>query len=275
MNISHNDKFLCHSRIFCMLALVFLTAEANLFDNYYNNAKMNCFIKHLKDEKILDNKFEKFPSQTNFSIADCDSFVNDVEKFYYNRVKNGTTFDFESPEIQSHLEEQGECIEQSLRMKNYGDYILKSLIFDALKPLSVDLAIERNATLIKLQGMLSSAISSCTFATLYDAYVQIRRHNYCARKYVVDNDIMGLKTFNLTLNPFHIDTSEINCHEIIQSMVDDLTENEDGTTIGEVDAIQLLSHEWAVIFLTEINVSNKEREIERKKYEQDTKTIFG
>lgn len=86
---------------------------------------------------------------------------------------------------------------------------------------------------------------------------------------------MGLKAFNLTLNPFHIDTSEINCHEIIQSMVDELTENEDGTTIGEVDAIQLLSHEWAVIFLTEINVSNKQREIERKKYEQDTKTLYG
>lgn len=263
-----------HFRLLLMLSFVILTTEANLFDNYYNNAKINCFIRHLKGERILDEKFEEFPSQTNFSIADCKEFITDVQSFYYNRVRNGTTFDFETPEIQDHLGEQGECIEMELRKDKYGDYILKALIYDALKPLSNDLAKDRNSTLIKLRETLSSAISSCTFSTLYDAYIQIRRHNYCARKYVVDNDIMGLKSFNLTLNPYHIDVSQINCKEIIQSMVDELSNNEDDTTIGDVDAIQLLSHEWAVIFLTEINVSNKEREIERKKYEQDTKKIY-
>lgn len=249
-------------------------AEANLIDNYYNNAKINCFIKHLNSEGLIDKNFEELRSQSNFSMAECKRYVEDVENFYYNRVKNGSTFDFETPEIQDHLGEQGECIVAQLKISKYGDYNLKALIFDALKPLSDKLAKERNATLIKLREMLSTSISSCTFSTLYDAYSQIRRNNYCARKYVVDNDIMGLKTFNLTINPFHIDVSELNCHEIIQSMVDDLTKDDVNSTIDEVDALQLLSHEWAVIFLTEINVSKIQKEMEMLKYEKDTLRVY-
>lgn len=258
-----------------MALAVIVSGKSIIFDNEnrFNNAKTNCFIRHLKNAKQLRENFEEFPSQTNFNFTECETFVESVQNFYYQRVKNGSTFSVEVPDFQELLEHQGDCVEKQLRQSYYGDLILKSFIYDALKPLTDDLSIERNQTVTKLQTALSTAISACTFTALYDEYIQIRRHNYCARKYVINNDIMGLRHFNLTLNPFHIDLSDVNCDELIQKMVDDITTADESTTIGASDALQLLSHEWGVIFLTEINVSNEQREIEKKKYQEDLKKI--
>lgn len=234
---------------------------------------MNCFIRHLKHENQLRENFEEFPSQTNFNLTECEDYIESVQNFYYNRVKNGTTFSVELPDFQELLEKQGDCIEKQLRITDYGNLILKSLIYDALKPLTDDLSLERNQTVTKLQGALSTAVSACTFTALYDEYIEIRRHNYCARKYIIENDIMGLRHFNLTLNPFHIDLSGVNCDKIIQDMVDDITSSNEDATLSQSDALQLLSHEWGVIFLTEINVTEEQRKAEEKKYEEDLKKI--
>ncbi|KAG5683342.1 hypothetical protein PVAND_012628 [Polypedilum vanderplanki] len=256
-----------------LLVLVAVVSCKNVpqYDNQFTNAKMNCFIKHLKNEKLLRDNFEEFPSQNNFNVSSCEKYVTAVEDFYYQRVKNGSSFSVETPDFQDILQHQGDCIEKNLRDENYGDLILKSLVYDALKPLTADLSLERNQTVTRLQNALSKAISDCTFTALYDQYIEIRRHNYCARKYVVENDIMGLRHFNLTLNPFHIDVKEVNCKNIIEGLVDDIAS--DDNAINKMDALQLLSHEWAVIFLTEINVTKEEREEEEKKYEEELHNI--
>lgn len=202
--------------------------------------------------------------------------MKNVENFYYDRIRNGTSFNVQVPDFQDLLDSQGDCVESQLRMKKYGDLFLKSLIYDALKPLMGDLEIERNETTVQLKDALSSAISACTFEGIYDAYINIRRKNYCARKYVVEHDIMGLKNFNLNLNPFHIDVSQINCTEIIENLVEDISSDDEEESIGELaksDTIHLLSHEWAVIFLTETRITEAQRIEEEKKYEEEVKKV--
>jgi hypothetical protein len=266
---------LCHAT-FRSLWFLALAAAATAFtlpehDNHFTNAKMNCFIRHLKRGERLRDSFEEFPTQKAFNESACEAYVTSVEGFYYQRVKNGTSFSVETPDFQDILDNQGECIEKNLRAENYGDLILESLVYDALKPLTESLSMERNQTVTKLQNALSKAISACTFTALYDQYIEIRRHNYCARKYVVENDVLGLSHFNLTLNPFHLDLREINCDKIIGGLVDDIASEDN--SINKVDALQLLSHEWAVIFLTEINVTKEEREEEEKKYEKELEHV--
>lgn len=268
-------------RIFCFLAFAFITvkisfATVELDGDLYNNAKINCFIRHLKKEKLLRENFEEFSTQSKFNQSNCENFVQNVENFYYNRIKNGTSFNVQVPDVRELLESQGDCIEIELRKENYGDLFLKSLVYDALKPLSEDLEIERNETTFELKRALSSAISSCTFSKLYDAYINIRRRNYCARKYVVEHDIMGMKNFNLNLNPFHIDVSQINCTQIIEKSVSDITNEEDDESIGELaksDAMLLLSHEWAIIFLTETKITEAQRVEEEKKYKEEVTKV--
>lgn len=233
---------------------------------------MNCFIRHLKENNLIQKDFEEFPSRNDFNLTDCENFVTVVENFYYERIRNGSTFDVEIPDVQELIIDQGKCIEKQLRNDSYGDLILKSLIYDALKPLNDELTMQRNQTVKKLQEVLQSSISACTFTALYETYISIRRNNYCARKYVVDNDVLGLRNFNLTLNPFHIDISGVNCTELIQKMIEDVSSDE-STPTDNFNAIQLLSHEWGVIFLTEITVSLDQREIEKKKYQEDLKEI--
>lgn len=260
-----------------VIAVVSIKAQENEVVDQFNNAKINCFIRHLQGKRLLRDNFEEFPVRTNFNQTNCENFVKTVENFYYQRIKNGTSFNVEVPDFQELLENQGDCIEKELRVRQYGDLFLKSLIYDALKPLSRNLEVERNQTTKQLKEALASAISSCTFSALYDTYARIRRNNYCARKYVVDNDIMGMKSYNLTLNPFHIDVSKINCTEIIEKQVNDLGTDSDGDVIelGKSDAIGLLSHEWAVIFLTEIRVSEEDWKKEKEKYEEGIKELSG
>lgn len=193
------------------LAFAFITirvsfGSSELQGDLYNNAKINCFIRHLKKEKLLRDNFEEFSTRSKFNESNCESFIVNVEKFYYERIKNGTSFSVQVPDFQDLLEDQGDCVEKELRKKQYGDLFLKSLIYDALKPLTEDLEVERNETTVQLKNAFSSVISTCTFSGLYDAYINIRRKNYCARKYVVEHDVMGMKNFNLNLNPFHIST---------------------------------------------------------------------
>lgn len=251
--------------------------DGNEVLDQFNNAKINCFIRHLQRKRILKEKFEEFPVQENFNQIYCENFVKTVENFYYERVRNGTSFRVEVPDFQELLENQGDCVERELRGREYADLFLKSLIYDAMKPLSSDLEMERNQTTHQLRDSLSGAISKCTFSALYESYTEIRRNNYCARKYVVENDIMGMKNYNLNINPFHIDVTKINCTAVIAKLVEDLGNgsdiNEDNVDIDESDAIGLLSHEWAVIFLTEIQVSVEDRMKEEKKYEEDIKKL--
>lgn len=265
-------------RILCFLAFAFITikisfASVELEGDLYNNAKINCFIRHLKKHKLLRANFEEFPTRNNFNDTNCESFVQVVEKFYYNRIKNGTSFNVQVLEFQDLVDNQGDCVEMHLRENQYGNLFLKSLIYDALKPLTGDLEVERNETTVQLKLALSSAISACTFSGLYDAYITIRRKNYCARKYVVEHDIMGMKNFNLNLNPFHIDTSQVNCTKIIESLVDDISSDDEGDLgeLAKTDTILLLSHEWAIIFLTEIKITEAQRLEEQKKYEEGVK----
>jgi hypothetical protein len=262
------------------LAFAFITikisfASVEVEGDLYNNAKINCFIQHLKKEKLLRDNFEEFPTRSKFNQSNCESYVQTVEKFYYDRIKNGTSFSVQVPDFQDLLQDnQGDCVEVQLRKKQYGDLFLKSLIFGALKPLTRDLEIERNETTLQLKNALSSAISTCTFSGLYDAYINIRRRNYCARKYVVEHDVMGLKNFNLITNPFHIDVSQINCTQIIENLVNDISSDDEDENFGELaksDAILLLSHEWAIIFLTETRISEAQRVEEQKKYEEELK----
>jgi hypothetical protein len=258
---------------FAFFLLIASIAADNIdFSNEYNNKKMNCFIQHLQRKKFLRSNFENFPTPKSFNESECENFVKIVENFYYARIKNGTSFSVEVPNFRELLKDQGDCVEKQLREKQYGDLFIKSLIYDALKPLSRDLEVERNETTRLLSDALGSAISACTFQALYDSYVQIRRNNYCTRKYVIDNDIMGMRNYNLTLNPFRIDVSKINCTETIQKLVDSTG---DANELGKTEALRLLSHEWAVIFLTEIKISDSDRMKEEQKYEKDIKSISG
>lgn len=238
------------SLCFLVLATVISIVTSNtilIYDNHFNNAKMNCFIKHLKHVQLLDKDFEEFPSKSSFNVTDCENYVNVVQKFYYERIRNGSTFEVEVPDFQELLEEQGDCIVDRLHENHYSDLILKSLIFDSISELSDKLLDERKKTVADLQVVLSSAISSCTFSALYDAYIEIRRNNYCARKYVVEHDIMGLRHFNLTLNPFHINVSDVNCTEIIQNMINNAKgdDDDDEAPSHDFDVAQLLSRKYS------------------------------
>lgn len=250
-------------------------ASVELDGDLFNNAKINCFIRHLKQRKVLRGNFEEFATRSNFNQTNCESFVKTVENFYYDRIRNGSSFSVQVPDFQDLLDNQGDCVEKQLRQKQYADLFLKSLIYDALKPLSGDLEAERNLTTVELKNALGSSISACTFSGLYDAYINIRRNNYCARKYVVEHDVMGLKNFNLNLNPFHIDLTQVNCTQIIENLVNDVleNENEDDSEFAKTDAMLLLSHEWAIVFLTETRVTEAQRIEEQKKYEKDITKI--
>lgn len=190
-------------------------------------------------------------------------------------TKEFALFSVEVPNFQELLENQGNCIEKQLKVRQFADFFMKTLIYDALKPLSEDLDVERNQTTTKHREVLSRAISSCTFTALYESYEQIRKNNYCARKYVFDNDIMGISIYNLTLNPFHIDVSQINCTEIIEKLVEEVGIDADGDNIEieRSDATFLLSHEWTVIFLTEIQISDAARMLEEEKYQDGIEKI--
>lgn len=249
----------------------------------YDNAKINCFIRHLKEKKVLSSDFNEVPTARD--IRRCDKIVDNAKTLYYHKIEQSAVLDVGSLNLENMLESEKKCFNDEIRSRDIGNYMLKLIVYRSLGVVSFNLVVDQEKTRDIILDLIAKSASYCTFNTLYDTFNKERIKNYCKRQYVIDNNILELKEYNLTLNPFNVEIPKINCDEVITKIVQDETiyiekrinserSNDEATAksvfkFKDNEALTFLSRNWAIIFLTEMNISSKEKDEKKKQYSSD------
>lgn len=246
----------------------------------YDNAKINCFIRHLKQQKIIPQDFEEKP--TIRDIRQCDKIVEHARDLYRNRITVTAILDIGPLNLENMLEKERKCFDDQIKAQNIGDHMLKLIIYRSIDLVNFNLVVDQEKTREHIIDVISYSTSNCTFKIVYETFNNERIKNFVKRKYVLDNDVLGLKEYNLTLNPFNVEIPKINYDDLIDKIVKEesgfiekrIKEERSGDEVSSKsifkfekdEALTFLSHNWAVIFLTELNISPEEREQKQKQY---------
>lgn len=247
----------------------------------YDNAKINCFIRHLKDKKILASDFDETPSIR--SIKRCDKIVDSVKNIYYEKLKATTALDLGTLNFENSLDKERGCFDKEIKSREIGDHILKLIVYKSVGVISYNLVLDQEKTKSVITQLIADSASLCTFNTIYETFNYERIKNFCKRKYCIDHNVLGLKEYNLTLNPFNVKIPDVNYEDIISKIVkenahfiesrinaerskDEASAKSLFKFTDDNEALNFLSKNWAVIFLTEINISEDERKEKEKIY---------
>ncbi|KAG5675800.1 hypothetical protein PVAND_005674 [Polypedilum vanderplanki] len=262
--------------IFTILFVIFIP---QFHTQSYDNAKINCFIRHLKAKKILRDDFQETP--TIRDITHCDKVVDSAKNVYFKKIEQSAVLDLGSLNLENMLESERRCFDDDIKTREIGDYMLKLIVYRSLGVVSVNLVVDQEKTRDHILDLIAMSASYCTFNTLYDTFNNERIKNYCKRRYVLDNNILGLKEYNLTLNPFNVHIPKIDYEQRIQKIVADeskfienkinseRSDDEPRFKFKDDEALTFLSRNWATIFLTELNISPEEKDEKKKQYSKD------
>lgn len=256
---------------------------AQVHTQSFDNAKLNCFIRHLKAQKILPEDFAEKP--TIRDISKCEKIVEHARDLYRNRITTTAILDIGPLNLENMLEKERKCFDDQVKAQNVGDYMLKLIIYRSMDLINFNLVVDQEKTRETIMDIISYSTSNCTFGIVYDTFNNERIKNFVKRKYVIDNDVLGLKEYNLTLNPFNVDIPKIDYDALIEKIVQDeskfiekkIKEERSGNEASSKrifkfdhdEALTFLSHNWAVIFLTELNISADERNEKQQQYAKE------
>lgn len=235
----------------------------------------------MKAKNILESSFEEITSIRNIKF--CDKIVDNVKGIYYEKLRISSVLDIGSLIFENTLDVERKCFDKEIKSRDVGDYVLKLIVYSSLGLVSTKQAVDQERTRDLIIELIASAASHCTFNTIYETFNYERIKNYCKRKYVIDHNVLGLKEYNLTLNPFNVRIPEVNYEEVIAKIVQENSQfienriNSDRRSIKESEkssfkfkddeeALDFLSKNWAVLFLTEMNISPEERQEKEKQY---------
>lgn len=281
---SHSRSY-SHSRNLFNAVIILVISILNLSSSQsYDNAKINCFIQHLKAKKLLPTNFDEAPSIR--TIKQCDKIVDNVKNIYYEKIKSSSVLDLGTINFENSLEKERLCFDKEIKSREIGDYILKLIVYRSLGIVSFNFVVDQQKTRDLIMELIASSASNCTFNTIYETFNYERIKNYCKRKYVIDHNVLNMKEYNLTLNPFNVKIPEVNYEEVIAKIVSDNaafienrinSERSDDPESAKYkfkfnddkEALNFLSKNWAVIFLTELNISPEEKEAKEKQYAQE------
>jgi hypothetical protein len=214
----------------------------------------------LKTKKILPQDFQETP--TIRDITHCDKVVNSAQNVYFKKIASSAVLDLGSLNLENMLESERKCFDEDIKTREIGDYMLKLIIYRSLGVVSFNLVVDQEKTRDKILELIAMSASYCTFDTLYETFNNERIKNYCKRQYVLDNNILGLKEYNLTLNPFNVQIPKIDYEKRIEKIVHDeakfietrinseRTEDQAKFKFKGDEALTFLSRNWATIFLT-------------------------
>ena len=197
--------------------VLFLFCFTTINSQSYDNAKLNCFIRHLKQQKVLSQDFEELT--TIREISKCDVFIQKARDLYRNRITQTAILDIGPLNLENMLEKERKCFDDQVKAQNLGDYMLKLVIYRSMDPADFKYDADQQKTKEHIIDVISYSTANCTFGIVYDTFNNQRIKNFVKRKYVLDNDILGLKEYNLTLNPFNVDIPNTDYDALIAKIV--------------------------------------------------------
>lgn len=270
----HNSK----EKVFVMLMMILMSASVD--GKYLNLTEdtLNCYADYLKRNNLLETSFQ---SITHNDVDSCDLKMSAIHAETYA----GLYKDFS--------DDSATCIVKNLEKSKYVDFSIKEQVIDR----SLHLTKQQKDKLIKnikktqhsiLENSKLSCIANKEFSTMFDLLLGDKTvenddsdqlEDFCARKFVVDNNFIDNNVYNLNTNPQNINTTNIDCDGIMQKVLksiesdlkevidkDDEAENKVKCIVEKYNANHYFEKLLAIIFLKELNPSEAQIIKEREKF---------
>lgn len=203
--------------------------------------------------------------------------------------------------------ENADCLLEQLQKLFLAETSMKKIIYENSSRMSrrkrkkalraINYAIEKK---------METAVMLCTteevFGELFDALyssaneTESSEHDddnqgedYCHRKYVVEKNFINTTVYNVTLNPENINTSDLNCDEIIELSIEEVEDEfksqfltsiewssrRKGRCIGKtIRDHDFFERSMTVIVLGEIGISDEQKAAERSDFIKEMKDLY-
>jgi hypothetical protein len=204
-------------------------------------ATINCFINHLKQQGKLDATFPKYPTDSAADLSSCASIIARVKRDFL-------TLAFKPFDDLS--QQENDCIHNDA---SFNDMVLDCMLMTVYsesgrtKKLG---EVTRNASASMFKPMIK-CMSDEFYAKGFDAFMSPPRRAYseekfyCMRKFVVENDLIDKHVYDIAVNPKNLDFADVNCDNLITTIVDETYQDLMGGLEENVTACIVKKHREA------------------------------
>ncbi|XP_070500367.1 uncharacterized protein [Chironomus tepperi] len=246
----------------------------------YSPGIINCYINHLKAKNLLGDEIQELPSV--LKITDCSGLIDNVKSELVQETMVN---------IKKRLEinNKEQCVEDTLSKNNILDVTFVAVVYEVLQE-SSDKKYEKevNDANEKLENVIEDSVTYCLFeddfGDIFDGLFtddkkkeEDTETDYCARKHVLDNQLLDTSVYTLKLNPNNISTDSIDCDEKIKLLIKDIEDDlVDGTKKEPVKEYECRLNAFrrdkvsdrmmATYFFGEINMTDEQKQAEKAKF---------
>lgn len=239
---------------------------------------LNCYADYLKRNDLIESSFQ---SIAHNDVESCDTMISQLHVQVYAAL------------YKDFSEDSAECIVKNLEKSKYVDFSIKAQVFEGSSHLS-KLQKQQMIKKIKktqhsiLEDSKLSCIATKEFGSMFNQLLGDKTvedddsdpmEDFCARKFVVDNNFIDNNIYNLNTNPQNINTTDIDCDGIMQRVLksiesdlkeviekDDDAEDKVKCIIGKYNANHYFERLLAIIFLKELDPTEAQKVKEREKF---------
>ena len=194
-------------------------------DDKHGKDKLKCIENYLKSKQLLDADFQTKLPESDGSAIECDAFVLNFNKEFYDELK--TTF-----ETDPELADVTQCIIDNLKKSQLVELSMKLAMYQVVAKLSpkkrkkaikaIEYTIEK-----RLENAAMVCHSAKTFGAMFDQMYNAedegndtedkKLDDYCTRKHLIDNNFIDSTIYTVDLNPSHVDITGVDCVERVQN----------------------------------------------------------
>jgi acyl-homoserine lactone acylase PvdQ len=257
-----------------------------------------CMSRYLRSEKMLDRRF-RFKSNEIANETECETYLEEYRDGFYSEIVKELKND-------EDFAENSDCLVVQLKKFHLAETSMKKVIYENSKKMSrrkrkkalraIDYSIEKK---------METAVMLCTTEEVFGELFEVLFSNaneteseesddkpgedYCHRKYIYDKNFINTTVYNVTLNPKNIDTSDLNCDEIVEHSIEEAEEElkdefisglerpskRKGKCIAKtIRTHQFFEHSIKAIVLGEIGISDDQKNEERLIFVKEMKQLY-
>lgn len=251
----------------------------------------SCYIKHLKAVGLLDDNFSEYDELlADENICNIEELKKNIYRESAMHIRRNTEFG-----------DSTKCILDVLRANKWVDYVMLQKVYSILdgneknpKQSGVERFVEKTA-----ENAFLFCFVEKEFGELFDDNIKKDSsseeddpvEDYCETKYVVDNELIDTVGHDVVINRNNIDTSKLNCEEVLQRVFGELEEDFIKTLSDEHDDFDFNEQEVQCTLekyrtrnfgqklmrlgvLKDLNISEREKADERKSFIYDMYEII-
>lgn len=267
-----------------VIALIILISYSSIeAAKSYNPTMINCYIRHLKNANELGDDIQEL--ENGNSETNCDEIINNMKtQLIRETIKN--------IHKRLNISNKKQCVGDNLKENKILNKTFKVVVYEVLQESTgKNYENEVREANDKLENVIEDSATYCLFkedfGELFDELFTDSSEeddleaDYCARKHVLDNNLLDTSVYTLKVNPNNINTENVNCveklKEVIKKIEDDLAEGmkKDEPEMANKNLECRLNafrgdntydKMIATFFFSEINMTEEQKEIEKKKF---------